>query len=1317
MQTSTTNIPEGLKENNISKESMTHGDLRNESNSAKIFSSTKQNSDTSTPEEIRPIQSSDTCTTTSITQSLTTSTHEDTIKNLELNLVHSELSNDIFASLQVPPGCQNPESTSPTAAFLLAFPLVSSVKVTEIIDEDNSESQRGTPTLLQIGTIDSTKSTHTDTLAGGLLAFDSFFNNKDVCSSFYNSYPGEVKKAFECKQSNSSVEMTNASSRVCEEVKVDEKVQAPKNKSLEVMYHSKMPREYTKLAESANDKKLDDKFKMIAGDTFNEPILTSAATNSDKKDTKKNYHKIFNENPADQNIGDGKEKNLNTKIMDDNNCRKKLVLESTDDNTVKQETFKQNVEEKNNIQTFQGTSHEILKCQMKIGNNITVKKNQKDVFDNDLKVICDSFPSNGVSNIHHIPQENENKLPKEITGNFNKPSMNVYVSAPNTNSFKTALTTPTSGTVGKIHEKGCANSSNEISHLYERKVVSSNFPNIYHNSKDNRNINFNLNYTNNTTPLLEKNPTRNCEGSVSANINYNIGLTNIPKDTPSNRKYTTERVTDLRGVDSNINSKITIDQLQRNSKQPENINYNMFEVTHTGMLKDVPVTISNNIGQIRSIDSNISLKANDHQQRHASKKTDVPIFEVTGGSEKCAHLKSINSNINSETTVGHRQQYNSKKQDVHHNIFELATNVPKEIPVSMGNGTEKTLNIKISDSSKATADVPPQGSTKKSGDIYLKSSGQKSQCYFSTSYSDASCSFNHRTDSTRIYPTGSYMNLNKSCPNPLYTNCTNYNYSYPETTFQNYYTPAISRSETKSHYSLSYENYQEHKRVDTSTFASKCYGNTSNYIKDGKTPSDKDKCLGQSKTVNWMTTPDNKIQPPEPFLPAFTNQSYSFASCNTGETVESGIIEPKKSTDLPLVPEEKQFSWSPTKLPNFLDTTPNFVTPTLPTLVGDLALGNPLTFSEQKPECKYPKEAKRKNVAYENQGNFLSVSQLVDHNKTERVTTRRNSGNRSKNTMHMKNKKSPKNDHDKVSQVKSTPNNYNMLGINDMFYDQKNRNSTKASSSYSAEALIGNQVPETSKKYSSNSIKQVGSSNFLTENIINYFPPVEDNYVTQNPSNIHHSFQNNAYNVNTFVYTTPVVSTTQVSSNFEMGHEYAQDHFGALGNAALKDKTKNYRPSNNKDDKNVNYADNMKRPRKKQTYESNNINFEYPLLSMPGSTNSPILPDDFHSHTNFLPPTTPYSSKNSLYQRQGNEFNANPLLSLTGLPRNNSQHPDTSSLMNPVGTSLTNFNLSTIFPEINKGATSNIYPDNRNKEHSGSQQGSFNIDQKYTFPG
>ena len=100
-----------------------------------------------------------TSTSTDIdTCSKTTDSETNVNSALNISLQNPEFSNDLFASLQVPSTGQHPESVSPTAAFLLAFPLVSSSKVTEMIvdpqEEVGSDGMQGASTLLQIGNIE-----------------------------------------------------------------------------------------------------------------------------------------------------------------------------------------------------------------------------------------------------------------------------------------------------------------------------------------------------------------------------------------------------------------------------------------------------------------------------------------------------------------------------------------------------------------------------------------------------------------------------------------------------------------------------------------------------------------------------------------------------------------------------------------------------------------------------------------------------------------------------------------------------------------------------------------------------------------------------------------------------------------------------------------------------------------------------------------------------------------------------------------------------------------------------------------------------------
>ncbi|XP_050518804.1 protein PF3D7_1417600-like isoform X2 [Diabrotica virgifera virgifera] len=583
------------------------------------------------------------------------------------------------------------------------------------------------------------------------------------------------------------------------------------------------------------------------------------------------------------------------------------------------------------------------------------------------------------------------------------------------------------------------------------------------------------------------------------------------------------------------------------------------------------------------------------------------------------------------------------------------TNNPFEIAP-----TTKELSLNVGDRQKST--------DTKGIDACAKPIDEKA-CYFTSNYTSTSYRPNTsvvRSDSSKVCHTGSYENSNKNYTNPFYTNC---NYNYADTSFnQNYY------KTEKSCYSLNYENYQEYRKSDTT------------FNRDRRSSTTKEKQVLQNKPVNWMTTTEQKSS--DCFLPSFTNQSYSFSSCINSES----DVNPSKSTDF----SDKRFTWSPSKLPNFLEPSHNFITPTLPTLVGDLALGNALPLAEPKTDAyKCPKEAKRKT--YDNQANFLSVSQLVNQSKTDPVPaktmSRRLSGSKSTKPATNKLKRCEKT----VDKSTKPVNTYS-----DVFYDQKNRTSTKnISSNYSAEALIGNQCPQEEKKYP-------------PQNIGTYFPSVDDNYVNQNQnfhSYTHNSFQNNSYSTNSFIYTTPI-STNYLNNTFDNTLDYSAE---SIMNYNKNCNNKNSRVSN-KEEK-TNYGSNSKKQKKtSQGNGSSLANFEYPLLPIQGSTNSPLLPDDFQSHTTFLPPTTPYPCKNTLYQKQGNDFNAAPLLPIPGITRAGIQHPEVSPSLNHVGTSLTNFNLSTIFPEINKGTIPNVHNSSNKTKHSSSYlQVPFNSESKYGF--
>lgn len=109
-------------------------------------------------------------TTSNVVNSLSILTEESQRKSMEtaknimscfddirLPIPNTDFSTDLFSSLQGPVGGHHADSMSPTEAFLLSFPLVSTSKNTNILNEtEQSEMNSATPTtILQIGNLES----------------------------------------------------------------------------------------------------------------------------------------------------------------------------------------------------------------------------------------------------------------------------------------------------------------------------------------------------------------------------------------------------------------------------------------------------------------------------------------------------------------------------------------------------------------------------------------------------------------------------------------------------------------------------------------------------------------------------------------------------------------------------------------------------------------------------------------------------------------------------------------------------------------------------------------------------------------------------------------------------------------------------------------------------------------------------------------------------------------------------------------------------------------------------------------------------------
>ncbi|XP_076250544.1 uncharacterized protein LOC143190251 isoform X2 [Rhynchophorus ferrugineus] len=599
----------------------------------------------------------------------------------------------------------------------------------------------------------------------------------------------------------------------------------------------------------------------------------------------------------------------------------------------------------------------------------------------------------------------------------------------------------------------------------------------------------------------------------------------------------------------------------------------------------------------------------------------------------------------------------------------------------------------------------------------------------------------------------SYKDCNSLAQNTFNSN-RNFNPAYTIAGTNNYFYNSYGTDSDRSYNMSQCGNYTDYRKSDHFL---------NNYNEPQVNHSNVKVSGSQNKLINWMTTPNttsSSSYKTDYFLPPFskdndfttnlnTTNTFNTASANvhfssasvygSGDYLNHGQ-DLRKSSDITLPTynnyqrpetEDNQFSWSPNKMPQFFDAAHSFVSSTLPTLVGDLALNNITTIDPKNTVKERNKENRRKMGGYENnsgQSNFLSVSQLMERETIPgKISSRRNSGNRSKNNPPKK-RVSNKGESNKDMSVyhKSEkgiqPKNYGSNNVSgNLFCDSKQaRNNKMIPSSYSAEALIGNQMSTDGGKKNLTGQNKPPAS-FLSDNIVPYFPTVDvpqDNsyiqtnqtYQTNTFSHNFTSFQNNTYGTNNIIPNACAIPTTYIPNNNFMHSSNGQDGFQMDNsnifqntNLSHKDKniytTKHYNRGSEKDEKNETIS--CKKAKKRTLTESNLSSFDIPFLSLPGPINSPILPDDFH--TTYLPTSTLYSCKNPLYPKTTSELTPSSLIPpLPSVPPNRTsiQHPEISPSVNSVGTSLTNFNLSTIFPEINKGPVHEPFPEIRNKDYS-----------------
>lgn len=460
--------------------------------------------------------------------------------------------------------------------------------------------------------------------------------------------------------------------------------------------------------------------------------------------------------------------------------------------------------------------------------------------------------------------------------------------------------------------------------------------------------------------------------------------------------------------------------------------------------------------------------------------------------------------------------------------------------------------------------------------------------------------------------------------------------------------------------------------------------------------------------VNWMTTPD--VRQNSCSLPKLNIQNSNFNYNNLDFNMSSSADAKEPFFIVP--PNENLNTW------NNNNSHSQLVLPTtLPTLIGDLALGNTTPFQHTQNNIKQytscfkdkkdynvvPKEQLDKNITKPNDlpmqsntwSNNFSVSQLVEQYKSEKDLTLQNNERRhfacSKQKYSSDVKKNVKYEEDLCSMIESV--NHDA----DIFQKSNDQNNLmpKANKKYSTEALLSD---DTKHDFSIGNFRQqqffplVDFSSDIHQPVSKYNKQhvktsentslAGTNYPYPTSTNNYAYAKNNA-GVNNMDMNKLLHLSSQNDMQTQSIQQHSMDDF----------KSNTYKNIDNKSMPNPNSTYVRKSLKKTKAQENNMIDFNY----MPGSHSPVFTEDSFYNYS--LGYTSNASSQN--YQNQNLLYSGNVRSHINQhhtLPTfssqtnaninvskniNNTHIPTPSPNITNNSSSLTNFNLSTIFPEMN----------------------------------
>lgn len=471
--------------------------------------------------------------------------------------------------------------------------------------------------------------------------------------------------------------------------------------------------------------------------------------------------------------------------------------------------------------------------------------------------------------------------------------------------------------------------------------------------------------------------------------------------------------------------------------------------------------------------------------------------------------------------------------------------------------------------------------------------------------------------------------------------------------------------------------------------------------------------------VNWMTSTTDLQKNDYPILPPPLDYTQPVPLSNQYiPQPTSQLSNSQKNTDIYFGHQigEENFQWSPNKM---IDT-PSFNSTTLPNLHGDLALNNSITpkppqvSSTERNRSIKPMQAthmghmqlSQQSVAPPNPSNsYFSVSQLVDHPKTvgqsksydamQPKTSKTNSTNQSR-FKHKDSKKVAAKSSSNVSNF--TPN----IFVESFAYNEPQKPNN--SNSYSAEALIsvhpskkeakslptyGNQSDYCNQTDTFNNIDYLNDPNYNYYNN-SYFPQISDSneyFCSGSYSDQQFHNKTNRSNAPAPKLLTPI-GDTAYGSHTAQNNLYSFPHpSGKLSQQSTQ--YKNSSQLSTSYNQNRSYPNSNKKQFKQDLFPSYDPNTSANYFTPSLNINTPIIP-----HPPLI--TTPNISANEDFAYTSHLNYPSSLSKASIYPATQQMNENNNQGSNAMlhgnvgggggsgsGNLVTNFNLSTICPEIN----------------------------------